>query len=126
MGCMATCCASQRRWIGRSIRSTRWPRFLRRIRLPYEHWLELALARRDQEKALNIADRIRRHRFYATQSLGGRLLALRWILEAPAESLSQLAISQRQELLVRYPKFGELSRRAGAAPENCDAAGRSS
>jgi len=81
--------------------------------LPYEHWLELALARRDQDKALNIADRIRRHRFYATQPLGGRLLALRWILEAPAESLSQHAVSQRQELMVRYPKYDDLSRRAG-------------
>jgi hypothetical protein len=80
--------------------------------LPYEHWLSRSRGR-DQDKALNIADRIRRHRFYATQPLGGRLLALRWILEAPAESLGQHALSQRQELLVRYPKYGDLSRRAG-------------
>jgi hypothetical protein len=85
--------------------------------LPYEHWLELALARRDSDKALNIADRIRRHRFYATQPLGGRLLALRWVLEAPSDSLSQLARSQRQELLVRYPKYAELSRRASELRE---------
>jgi tetratricopeptide (TPR) repeat protein len=85
--------------------------------LPYEHWLELALARRDSDKALNIAERIRRHRFYATQPLGGRLLALRWVLEGPSDSLSQLAMSQRHELLVKYPKYGELSRRAGELRE---------
>ena len=40
--------------------------------LPYEHWFELALIRKDQAKALNIAERIRRHRFFVTQALGGR------------------------------------------------------
>jgi hypothetical protein len=85
--------------------------------LPYEHWLELALARRDQSKALNIADRIRRHRFHATQPIGGRLLALRWVLEAPSDSLSQLALSQRHQLHLKYPKYGELSRRASELRE---------
>jgi CHAT domain len=80
--------------------------------LPYEHWLELTLARRDQDKALNITDRIRRHRFHATQPLGGRLLALRWVLEAPPELLSETALAQRQDLLLKYPAYAELSRRA--------------
>src|SRR6185503_12014096 len=31
--------------------------------LPYEHWLEIALSRKENDKALGIADRIRRHRF---------------------------------------------------------------
>lgn len=81
--------------------------------LPLERWLELALSRKEVDKAVQIADRIRRQRFYATQPLGGRLLALRWVLDAPPESLSQEALLQRQDLLVKYPKFAELSRRAG-------------
>jgi len=80
--------------------------------LPYEHWFEASLARKDQEKALNIADRLRRHRFFVTQPLGGRLLALRWILEGLSENLSQDAALQRQNLLLKFPKFGELSRRS--------------
>jgi hypothetical protein len=80
--------------------------------LPYEHWFELALARKENEKALNIAERIRRHRFLATQALGGRLLALRWVLEAPAETLTQEATLQRQDLLVKFPRYAELSRRS--------------
>jgi tetratricopeptide (TPR) repeat protein len=80
--------------------------------LAYERWFEIALARKDVEKALELADRLRRHRFLAAQPLGGRLLALRWVLEGPPELLSQEALLQRQELLVRFPKFGELSRRS--------------
>ena len=82
--------------------------------LPYEHWFELAIKRKEHEKALNIGDRIRRHRYFATQALGGRMLALRWVLAAPKEVLSDEAILQRQDLLVKYPKFGEL---AAAAAE---------
>jgi hypothetical protein len=80
--------------------------------LPYEHWFELALKRKEHEKALNIGDRIRRHRYFATQALGGRMMALRWVLAAPKEVLSDEAILQRQDLLVKYPKFGELAAKA--------------
>jgi tetratricopeptide (TPR) repeat protein len=79
---------------------------------PYEHWLEIALSRKEFDKALNIADRIRRHRFFATLPLGGRILALRWVLEAPKEALSDAAILQRQDLLLKFPKYGELSKKA--------------
>jgi tetratricopeptide (TPR) repeat protein len=78
----------------------------------YEHWFELALARKEQEQALNIAERIRRQRFFLTQALGGRLLALRWVLEGPAETLSPDATLQKQELLVKFPKMAELSKRS--------------
>lgn len=79
---------------------------------PYEHWLEISLSRKEYDKALNIADRIRRHRFFSTLPLGGRILALRWVLEAPKETLSDAALLQRQDLLVKYPKYGELSRKS--------------
>ncbi len=78
----------------------------------YEHWFELALARKEHEQALNIAERIRRHRFFLTQALGGRLLALRWVLEGFAEAISPEAALQRQELLIKFPKYAELSKRS--------------
>jgi hypothetical protein len=89
--------------------------------LPLEHWFELALIRKEQDKALNIADRIRRHRFHSTQALGGRLLALRWVLEAPKEMLSAEAQLQRQDLLVKFPKYGELSKHAADVQAQLDA-----
>ena len=82
---------------------------------PYEHWLEIALSRKEFEKALNIADRIRRHRFYATLPLGGRIMSLRWVLEAPKEALSDAAILQRQDLLLKFPKFADLSKKSSDA-----------
>lgn len=88
---------------------------------PYEHWFELALSRKEHEKAINIGDRIRRHRYYATQPLGGRLLALRWVLEAPKEVLSEEALLQRQDLLVKYPKFAELSQQSKAIRDQLEA-----
>jgi hypothetical protein len=44
--------------------------------------------------------------------MGGRLLALRWILEGPTESLSKLAGLQRQSFLTQFPKYEQLSQLA--------------
>jgi CHAT domain-containing protein len=83
--------------------------------LPLEHWFELALVRKEMEQALEIADRIRRHRFFLSLPLGGRLHALRWVLEAPDESLTNAAQLQRQDLLVRFPRYQEISNQAAKA-----------
>jgi tetratricopeptide (TPR) repeat protein len=78
--------------------------------LPYEHWFETAMRKtQDRELAVEIADRARRHRFFSTLPLGGRLMSLRWILEGPEELLDQQQTLQRQELVARYPNLGELS-----------------
>ncbi|WP_425614491.1 CHAT domain-containing protein [Anatilimnocola sp. NA78] len=82
---------------------------------PMEHWFELALARKEHEKALEIADRIRRHRFHAILPLGGRLLALRWVLQAPKELLSEPAVLQKQDLLNRFAAYDALNQQASAA-----------
>ena len=80
-----------------------------------EHWFLLTLLqRKEHEEALEIADRVRRQRFYSSLPMGGRLLALRWILEAPKAALSEAAVLQRQDLLVKYPKYAEHSRAAAA------------
>ncbi len=83
---------------------------------PLEHWFELALKNsKQQELALEISDRARRHRFFSTLPMGGRLLALRWILEGPPELLGEQGLLQRQELLVHYPKYKELAQQAADA-----------
>ncbi len=73
----------------------------------YENWFEVALERKEIEKALEIADRCRRHRFLSAQPLGGRLLNLQWLLESPAESLDRAAVIQRQDLLTRFPQYAK-------------------
>jgi hypothetical protein len=82
--------------------------------MPLEHWLEVALMRREYELALEISDRIRRHRFYTTLPMGGRLLSLRWVLEGPDEALSEHARLQRSTLLERFPGYADLSDRSSA------------
>lgn len=83
--------------------------------LPMEHWFELALSRKELEKALEIADRIRRHRLHAVLPLGGRLLALRWVLQAPKELLDEAAQLQRNDLLNRFALYNDLNNQATAA-----------
>ena len=51
--------------------------------VPYEHWLDVCLDRGEIDQAFWVAESLRRHRFYATLPLGGRLLSLRWLMEAP-------------------------------------------
>lgn len=78
-----------------------------------EHWFELAAKnKRDPELAMEVADLARRHRFFSTLPMGGRLLALRWILEGPLELLGQRGLLQRQDLLARYPRYAELADQA--------------
>jgi tetratricopeptide (TPR) repeat protein len=82
--------------------------------LPMEHWFEVTLARKDHERAIEITDLVRRHRFYSSLPMGGRLLNLRWILEAPESALPASAVLQRQDLMNRYPDYAALSRQARA------------
>ncbi len=73
----------------------------------FEHWFEAALAG-DSDLSLEVADRLRRRRFLSTLPLGGRLTALRWLLESPPGTLADRLKLQRQELLTRYPQYEEL------------------
>ena len=82
--------------------------------LPMEHWFQVVMLRKELERAVEISDRIRRHRFYSSLPMGGRLLALRWILEAPEDAISPKALLQRQDLLANYPKYGPVAQRAEA------------
>ncbi|REK09937.1 MAG: hypothetical protein DWQ37_17710 [Planctomycetota bacterium] len=78
-----------------------------------EHWFELSMDdAKQQEQAVQIADRARRHRFYSTLPMGGRLIALRWILEGPVEALGDEGLLQRQNLLAHYPQYAKMAERA--------------
>jgi tetratricopeptide (TPR) repeat protein len=79
------------------------------------HWFQLAVERQehDPDTAFEVAERIRRHRFFISLPFGGRLQALRWILEAPAGVLDPKAGVQRQDLLADFPAYAELSSRVG-------------
>lgn len=78
----------------------------------YEHWFELAVSPRAKqaEAAIEIADALKRHRFLNSTLLGGRALALRWLLEGPETLLNQKAIQEKQDLLTRYEAWSELSK----------------
>lgn len=85
---------------------------------PWIHWFHVTLDNKQYEEAITIADRIRRRRFFASLPHGGRLLSLRWILEAPDNVLSKRAILQRQDLLVKYPQYQKLSQQATVLRES--------
>ena len=77
--------------------------------LPYEHWMLLALDRREEDVALRISDALRRHRFHTTLPLGGRLLNLRWMWEAPDESLPAPVLARRRDFVQRVPAAAPLT-----------------
>ena len=112
--CTNNFCAIHRRPIGRCDRWNRWPSWRRRIYAPFEHWFATVVQQDPQaasELALEVADLNRRHRFLTSLPLGGRLMALRWVLESPTDSLTDQARLQRQDLLTRYPKYAEAAER---------------
>ncbi len=78
----------------------------------YEHWFLIAVSRKNQDRALEIADLSRRHRFHSSLQFGGRLHSLRAILEAPERDLSQELLLQRQNLLTEYSTYEAMSREA--------------
>jgi len=78
----------------------------------FDHWFEVAMTRKEHERALEISDLARRHRFLSTQEFGGRLLNLRWVLEAPTTVLDQTAVQQRLALVGRYTGYVERANKA--------------
>ncbi len=70
-----------------------------------ERWFEVAILRKDYERAIEIAELARRHRFFSQVPLGGRTLAFRWMLHSPVESLPSSTQEQRREFLTRYPQY---------------------
>jgi len=78
----------------------------------YVRWFELQMGRDMKEKAFDIAERIRRERFYATQPYRGRLISLRYLLESPEQNLSDEFNVCRKSILLQYPDYQALARDA--------------
>ena len=75
----------------------------------FERWFVAALERKETVLALEVAERAKRRQYLAAQPFGGRLLALRAILETPVAELSQEAVLQRQNILAKFPEYQTLS-----------------
>lgn len=73
-----------------------------------ERWFEIVVDRKDNRRALEIADMVRRHRFFSSLPMGGRLMAFRWVMHAPDEALTQAALAQRQNFINRNGGYRQL------------------
>jgi len=87
----------------------------------FEHWFNVTIAHPDHERAMEIADLTRRHRFFCSMPMGGRLLSLRWILEGDEQYLDQASRLSRRDLLTRWPKYAALSKQAAAVAQQLKA-----
>ncbi len=73
-----------------------------------QRWFTVVVNRKRNGQALEIADAIRRHRFYSTLPMGGRLMSLRWVMHGDVTLLSQNALQQRRDFLNRYADYRKL------------------
>lgn len=74
----------------------------------FARWLQAAVARKEILPALDIADAAKRRRFWLAQPIGGRLLAIRYLLEADPAQLPPEAAVERRNLLLRVPAYEQL------------------
>lgn len=74
----------------------------------FDRWILAAFERKDAPLAFEIAERAKRREYLATRPFGGRLLALRAILESPVADLSQEAVLQRQRIQGSFPEYQTL------------------
>jgi tetratricopeptide (TPR) repeat protein len=79
---------------------------------PMERWFDIVVSRLNHQRALEISDLVRRHRFFSYLPLGGRLMAFRWMVHAPPESLTQNALAQRTKFLNSNTQYKLLYDRA--------------
>jgi tetratricopeptide (TPR) repeat protein len=75
----------------------------------FEQWFTLEMSQQEFAKAFEIAELTRRYRFQSTLRLGGRLISLRFLLEAPERLLKPEYISLRKTLSNELPGLAKLS-----------------
>lgn len=80
----------------------------------YERWFQILFERDLKDKAFEVSERIRRERFYSTQTYGGRLVSLRYLLMANDALTTTSVRAARQKLLVEFPRFAELTKESKA------------
>ncbi len=76
----------------------------------YDRWIAALLDSNTPGTALEVTDLAKRRRYHSQLAFGGKLAALRSTLEAPEAALNPRLRSQRSDLLLRYPSYGELLR----------------
>ncbi|HEX3599378.1 MAG TPA: hypothetical protein VHU84_04510 [Lacipirellulaceae bacterium] len=74
----------------------------------FDRWFVAALERKDASLALETAERAKRRQFLTNQPFGGRLLALRAILESPVAELSPEALLERQRIFATFGEYQKL------------------
>ena len=79
-----------------------------------QHWLETAIDGGQIETIIHVSEQIRRHKFFLEQPLGGRLLAMRWVLQAPDVLMTDDLRNQRQRLASRIPPWKDTAQKAAA------------
>jgi len=75
-------------------------------------WFELLIDQREHEKAVGVAEQLKRHRFYSSLPLGGRLLSLRWLLEGDVVMLGKRGMDVQKALRAKYPQMNALTRKS--------------
>lgn len=71
----------------------------------FNRWITATIARKETLQAFYAADLAKRRRFFNRQQLGGRLLALRMLLEGPEAQLSKAQRLTRQAFDARLPAY---------------------
>ncbi len=79
---------------------------------PMERWFDIVVNRKDLDRAISIAELIRRHRFFSQLPLGGRLLSFRWVLHAPIQALPNNALQQRKDFFAKNTQYQQWTDRA--------------
>ncbi len=77
--------------------------------IAFDRWFVAALERKEPALALQIAELAKRRRYLASLPLGGRVAALRTLLETPDSALSREALLQRQQIVAAFPAYRQLS-----------------
>lgn len=74
------------------------------------NWFELLVDRKEYEKAVAVAEQLKRHRFYRSLPMGGRLLSLRWLFDGDSTLLGKRFAKVQVDLRRSYPQMEQLSR----------------
>ena len=78
----------------------------------FERWFELLVKRKELDKAIEVAELLRRQRFYSALPFGGRVMALRWLFDGGEAMLGPAGMKRQAELRDKYTSVARLSRRA--------------
>ncbi|MDO5112909.1 MAG: CHAT domain-containing protein [Planctomycetia bacterium] len=71
----------------------------------WENWFLVAMEMEKTERALEIAEMARRARFLQTLDFGGRMHALRLLMELPEEHLTVTQRQRRRDIQTEYPGY---------------------